>query len=123
MAEYNWDSYVQEAAAPDFVLKTGDEEIRVTNPTGVQVMRMAQGVRSGDLDAILLALTGESYPQIRTLVNQAGFKALPKLIEDLMAHFDMHEDVELVGPNGDRVTEKSPTKIRLLLKKGYQPGE
>ena len=117
---YNWDQYVAEAEAPDFVLKSGDEEkMRVHNPTGVQIMRVSQGLRSGDLDLMLVGLTGEAYPQAIELLSKAGHKALPRLVEDLMDHFNLYDEIELVGPGGGTVRETRPTKILQLLKLGY----
>lgn len=122
MTEYRWDDYAREAAVSDFVLRVSDDEvIRVENPTGVQIMRLGQAMRVGDLDAMLLALTGEAHVQITALLGKVGHKALPKLIEDLMDHFGLYEDVELRGPSGGVVTERRPDKIRALLRSGYKP--
>lgn len=120
-SEHSWDKYVEEAEAEDFVLTTADGEIRITNPTGTRVLRVAQGMRAGDLDAILLGLTGEAYAEVSKLLAVAGHKALPKLIEDIMDHFDMYDDVELVGPGGGTVTASRPREIRGLIANGYTP--
>ena len=120
---HSWDQYVKEAEAEDFVLTTADGEIRVTNPTGIRVMLVAQGMRTGDLDAILLGLTGEAYEAIKGLLATSGHKALPKLVEDLMDHFDMYDEIELVGPGGGTVKATRPREIRGLLSSGYTPKE
>ena len=77
MTEYRWDDYAREADVSDFVLRVSDDEvIRVENPTGVQIMRLGQAMRVGDLDAMLLALTGEAHVQITALLGKVGHKAL-----------------------------------------------
>lgn len=117
---YKWDAYVSEAEAPDFVLKVSDDhEIRITNPTGTRILRLAQGLRSGDLDVILLALTGDAYQEVSALMANAGHKALPALVGDLMEHFDLYEEYTLVGPGGGTVKAKRPDEIRKLLTLGY----
>ena len=122
---YVWDDYVAEAEAPDFVLtgRDGTELLRVTNPTGTRVMRVSEGLRRGDLDVVLMGLTGDAYAAATALLSKAGAKALPRLVEDLMAHFDMYDEVELVAPGGNIVKATKPTEIRALLKAGYQAGE
>ena len=123
---YVWDTYVEEADAPDFVLirrKDGTELLRVTNPTGTRVMRVSEGLRRGDLEVILMGLTGDAFPDAKELLGKAGAKALPRLVEDLMAHFGMYDEVDLVAPGGNVIKVTKPTEIRALLKAGYQPGE
>ena len=116
-----WDNYAREAEAADFVLKTADGEIRITNPTGARIKRVAQGMRAGDLDLILLGLTGDAYQDVTALVDTAGHKAMPKLVEDLMEHFDMYEEIELQGPGGGTVTATKPREVKRLLAMGYTP--
>ena len=36
-------------------------------------------------------------------------------------HFDLAEEVELVGPGGGTITEKDPRKIKALINRGYRP--
>ena len=116
-----WDTYVAEADAPDFILKVdADTTIRVTNPTGQRVIRLAQAQRAGDLEAVLVALCGDVYPDVSRLLAKAGHKALPKLVEDLMAHFDMYETFELEGPGGGTVKASRPTELQGLLNMGYR---
>lgn len=119
---YNWDDYTAEAEAPDFVLTTADGEIRITNPTGARVVRLAQAMQRGDMDAMLLALTGDAYPEVNKLLATSGHKALPRLLEDLQQHFDMYDDVELVSPDGVTVKATTPKRIRELLALGYVSG-
>lgn len=120
---YLWDDYVEEAELPDFVMKDkeGTERLRVKNPSGVQLLRIAQGLRSGDLALMLLGLTGDGHDDAMKLLSTAGHKALPKLVEDLMEHFNLYDEMELVGPGGGVVRESRPTKIIQLLKMGYTP--
>jgi hypothetical protein len=118
-----WDEYVEEADLPDFVItdKEGEELLRVKNPSGVQLMRISQGVRSGDLAMMLLGLTGGANEAAMKLLSTAGHKALPKLVEDLMEWFGLYDEIELVGPGGGVVRESRPTKIMQLIKMGYTP--
>ncbi len=119
---YQWDTYVREADRPDFVLKVSDDrEIRITNPSGTQIMRFSEAVRNGDADATLAALTGDAWLDIRELLETAGSKATDALIEDIMYHFDLFDEVELRGPSGGTVKESRPTKIASLLRMGYKP--
>ena len=71
---YVWDTYVDEADAPDFVLtdKTGNELLRVTNPTGVRVMRVSEGLRRGDLEVILMGLTGDAFADAKALLGKGA---------------------------------------------------
>ena len=79
---YVWDTYVEEADAPDFVLtdKAGTELLRVTNPTGTRVMRVSEGLRRGDLEVILMGLTGDAFPDAKAwglaLYEQLGFQRM-----------------------------------------------
>lgn len=116
-----WDTYADEADVPDFVIQVKDgDDIRVSNPTGTQVMRISQGLRSGDLELILTGVCGDSYPAIDTLMGSTGHKAFPALVEDLMDHFDLYEEVQLVGPSGGTVKAKRPTKVKQLIDLGYK---
>lgn len=90
-------------------------------PTGVALIRWAEAYRTGDLAAMLMALAGEQWTQIEPLLAKAGWKAMENLVTDMMLHFDLAEDVELVGPGGGKVHEKDPRKIRALIRQGYRP--
>jgi hypothetical protein len=117
-----WDQYVDEARIEPFRLEVSDDETLVIEaPTGVSLIRIMQGMREGDLEAILIGLTGDAWPRLQQLMGGVGHKAMPKLTEDLMDHFDIYEDVVLVGPSGGQVTERRPTKIQKLLNMGYRP--
>ena len=116
---YDWDTYAEEAKVPDFVLKTKEGTIKITNPTGVQIMRVSQGMRAADLELMLLGLTGDAYDDVTALLGQAGHQAFPRLVEDLMDHFGIYDEVTLRGPGGGTVKEKRPTKIKALLEMGY----
>lgn len=118
-----WNTYVDEAKAEDFVLEMdGDApDIHITNPTGVRMMRVASAVRAGDEEALLLALCGDAYTEgVQPLLVTAGHKVVGALVEDLMDHFDLYEPLLLIGPSGDRVTEKRPTQIKALQRIGYK---
>lgn len=115
-----WDSFVDEAQVPDYQLViSSDETIAIPNPTGVGLLRMAQGMRSGDLQVMLMGLTGDAWPRVEVLISKAPHGVLDKLVEELMGYFGFYEDHVLVGPGGGKVTEKSPRKIRQLLQMGY----
>lgn len=117
-----FNKYVEEAKAPDFVIKIDDtNEIRVTNPDYMRLERFAQGSRSGDLDLVLSSLCGDATNDIKKMLAKAGHKAVPALMEDIMDHFDMYDEIELVGPGGGVVSEKRPTKIKALIGLGYRP--
>jgi hypothetical protein len=117
-----WDQYVEEARIEPFRLEVSDDETLVIEaPTGVSLMRIMRGLREGDLEAILIGLTGEQWPRLEELMGGVGHKAMPKLTEDLMDHFELYEPVTLIGPGGGKVTRKRPTEIQQLLNQGYRP--
>lgn len=117
-----WDQYVAEAKIEPFELKVTDDETLVFEaPTGVSLIRIMRGLRDGDLEAILVALAGDTWPRLEELLGGAGHKAMPRLCEDLMDHFDLYEPVTLVGPSGGKVTRQRPTDIQALLNQGYRP--
>ena len=117
-----WDQYVDEARVEPFRLPVSDEETLIVEaPSGVALMRIMQGMRSGDLELILRALTGEQWDRINELLAGASHKALPSLTEDMLDHFDLYEPVTLVGPGGGKVTAKRPREINALINQGYRP--
>lgn len=119
---YAWDKYVQEAKIPPFRLRVSEDETLVFEaPTGNALIQIMRGLREGDLEVILYALAGDQWPRLQELFGDAGHKALPALVEDLMDHFDLYEPVQLRGPGGGTVTEKRPRKIQALLNQGYRP--
>lgn len=118
----SWDNYVEEAKIEPFRLRiTDDETLVIEAPTGTALIRIMRGLREGDLEAILVGLTGEHWPRFEELLGGVSHKAMPKLTEDMMAHFDLYEDVTLIGPGGGKVTRKRPTEIQALLNQGYRP--
>lgn len=124
MAEtfHNWDTYVEEAKIEPFRLRISDDETLVIEaPTGAALMNIMRGLRAGDLELILVSLAGDNWERLEELFGHAGHKALPKLTEDLMDHFDLYEQVTLIGPGGGKVTRKRPTDIQALLNQGYRP--
>lgn len=117
-----WDEYVEEARIEPFRLQVSDDETLVFEaPTGVALMRIMEGLRKGDLELILVAITGDQWERLRELFGGAGHKALPALTEDLMDHFDLYEPVTLIGPGGGKVTRKRPREIQAMLNQGYRP--
>jgi len=123
-AGYDFDKYVEEAEVEDFVitLKDGDD-IHITNPGYDRLERYAQGVRSGDLELVFGSLCGDAFLAVKAALakKKAGQKAIPAIMEDILDHFEMYDEIELVGPGGGVVTEKRPTKIRALIGLGYRP--
>jgi hypothetical protein len=116
-----WDQYADEAKIEPFELKISDDEtLTFENPTGVALMRIAQGIRSGDIVLILSSLAGDQWSRLEELFGGIGHKALPALTEDLMEHFELYEPVTLVGPSGGKVTAKRPTQIKSMLEQGYR---
>ena len=119
---HKWDSYVREAHVEPFVLEVDENKtISVENPTGVQTLRISQGLRAGDAEVILMGLTGDAYQEVRNLLGGAGHKAMASLIEDLMEHFGFYEEVTFIGPGGGEVKASRPTEIQRLIQMGYAP--
>lgn len=118
-----WDQYVTEANIDAFEIPTGKESgpIVISNPTANQIMRISQGLRTGDLELIIVNLCGDSWEQVEALMETAPHGVLPVLVEDMMAHFDLYEDVTLVGPGGGKVTAKRPREIQGFINRGYRP--
>lgn len=117
-----WDQYVTEAKIEPFRLViSSDETLVFEPPSGASLLQIMRGLREGDLELILYALAGEQWPRLEELFKDAGHKALPSLVEDLMDHFDLYEPVTLVGPGGGKVTRKRPREIQALLNQGYRP--
>lgn len=117
-----WDQYTDEARIEPFQLVVSkDETLIFEPPTGAALLQIMRGLRSGDLEVILFAITGDQWGRVQELLGTAGHKALPALVEDLMDHFDLYEPVTLRGPGGGTVTKKRPTEINALLNQGYRP--
>lgn len=117
-----WDEYAEEAEIEPFPLVISETETLVIEmPSGAALMHIMHGLRSGDLEVIMHSLAGDAWPRLEELFGGVGHKALPALCEDLMEHFDLYEDVTLIGPGGGKVTRKRPTDIARLLNQGYRP--
>lgn len=118
-----WDQYTQEAKLEPFPLVISDDEtLVIESPSGAALLRITEGLQQGDLVTILSALVGEDHwARLQELFGGVGHKAVPALTEDLMDHFDLYEEVTLVGPGGGRVTRKRPREIQALINQGYRP--
>lgn len=116
----SFDQYVQEAELDPFELPVSeDHTLVISAPTGVQMLRFAEAYRSQDVQAMLWALTGDQWAELEPLLARAGYKAMNEILADLMIHFDLNEEVTLVGPGGGEIREKDPRKIQALRRKGY----
>lgn len=120
--EYSWDQYVDEAAGEPFRLVVSkDKTLEFPMPTATALLRVMQGIRTGDLELILRSIVGDDWPELEQLLSKAGHKALPNLVEDMLDYFDLYEEVVLVGPGGGKVKAKRPRKIQALIEQGYRP--
>lgn len=117
-----WDQYVEEAEHAPFELPVSkDETLIIKAPTGASLIQWARAYRANDIEAMLIVICGEQWTRVEQLLSNAGHRAMENLITDMMLHFDLAEDITLVGPGGGKVTEKDPRKIRIMLKQGYRP--
>lgn len=118
-----WDEIAAEAAHDPYELKVSDEHtISVQVPTGVQLIHAGRALRNGDDEALLHALTGDSWEEIEPLLATAGYKAMVNLATELLVFFDMAEPVELVGPGGGKPrTVKDPREVQRLVRAGWKP--
>lgn len=117
-----WDAYTEEAKIPSFDLKVSDDETLIFEaPSGVALIQIMRGLRNGDLEVILANLAGDQWDRLLELFGGAGHKVMPALTEDLMDHFELYEDVTLVGPGGGKVTRRRPTDIKRMIDQGYRP--
>lgn len=118
-----WDQYVTEAKIEPFEIPTGKEAERIVveNPTGARLLRISGGLRTGDLELVLASLCGDAWEQVQALMDTAPHGVLPELTEDMMSHFDLYEDVTLIGPGGGKVTARRPREIQGLINRGYRP--
>src|SRR5690606_2269753 len=95
--------------------------IEVECPSGVAIMRISQGLRSGDLALILRALVGDHWERFEELLGKAGHKVMSRIVEDMMDHFDLYEDVTLVSPDGGKRKARRPREVQRLIDLGYRP--
>jgi len=120
--EYSWDQYAEEAKGEPFVLRVdADTKLVFEMPTATALLRVMQGIRGGDLELILRSIVGEDWDKVEVLLSSAGHKALPNLVEDMLDHFDLYEEVTLIGPGGGKVKRKRPREIQSLIEQGYRP--
>lgn len=117
-----WDQYMEEAQGEPFQIPVDkDYTIVIDQPSGAGIIQFTNAARAGDAEAMLAGIVGEKLNEVKKLLSQPGsHKAMDNLIYDLMMHFDLAEDVELVGPGGGTITEKDPRKIRKLMNQGYR---
>jgi hypothetical protein len=117
-----WDHYLKEASRPPFELRVSDEEtITITNPTGAQMHRIAEGMRSEDTDVTLMGLCGDQYERVIELLSDAPYEVTTSLTEDLLDHFGFLTDVTLVGPSGRKKTVRKYSELQELLQRGWKP--
>ena len=117
-----WNEYAEEAKIEPFRLPVSEDETLVIEaPSGAALIHIMQGLRDGDLVAILSSMTGDQWPRLEELFGDVGHKALPELTEDMMAHFDLYEEVTMIGPGGGKLTRKRPREIQALINQGYRP--
>jgi hypothetical protein len=117
-----WDHYLKEASRPPFQLKVSDDEtITITNPTGAQTHRIAEGMRADDSDVTLMGLCGDQYPRMSELLSDAPYEVTTALVDDLLDHFGFLTDVTLVAPSGKKQTVRKYRDLQDLLGKGWKP--
>lgn len=118
---YEFDKYVKEAHVEPFNLRVDEKNvITIENPSGIQLIRLHEAGREGDVQAMLWALCGEQWPKVEALLVKAGHGAMDHLLDDMMVHFGMSEEVTLVGPGGGEVKEHRRSKVTRLMKMGYK---
>lgn len=118
---YTWERYAQEAGVEPFTLRgTPVGDISITNPSGAQLIAINEALARGDVAGVLRGICGDAYADMMEVFGSIGHKALPKITEDLMDHFDLYEEYRLKGPGGGVVRAKRPTEIRRLLQMGYE---
>lgn len=126
---HSWDDYVAEAQREPFelVYRTHDDEgahehtITITQPNSIQMMRIGEGVRNGDAEAIMIGLCGDAWPEVYQLLSQpgVGFSAMLRLEKDLLKHFELNDEVELRGPGGGTRRVSDPQEVQKLLRLGW----
>lgn len=116
----SWDQYTEEAKQEPFELPVSGEETIIIEPvSGAGLIQFSRALRTNDLEAMLIVICGASWQRVEALLPKGGMKAMENLLTDLMLHFDLAEDVVLVGQGGGKVVERDPRKIRAMLKQGY----
>ena len=129
--QHSWDDYVAEAEHEPFLLNyrvPGDDDtepeirtITLGQPNSIQMMRIAEGVRNGDAEAIMVGLCGDAWPEVYELLSRpnVGFSALLRLEKDLLAWFQLNDEVELRGPGGGTRRVSDPQEVQKLLRLGW----
>lgn len=118
----HWDQYTEEAKIEPFELPiSADETLVFEAPSGAALIQIMRGLRNGDLEVILANLAGDQWDRLLQLFGGVGHKAMPALTEDLMDHFELYEDVTLVGPGGGTIKRRRPTDIKRMIDQGYRP--
>lgn len=117
----SWDQYSSEAKKTPFELPVSEDETIIIQPvSGAGMIQFARAYRAGDLEAMLIVMCGESWKQVEALLPTAGPEAMNNLMTDMMLHFDLAEEVILIGQGGGERIEKDPRKIRAMLNQGYR---
>lgn len=117
-----WDQYVSESAGEPFKIPISeDETLVIDSPSGAGLMEFTEGSHSYDAKRMLAGLVGDKFDDVMELLSRPGsHKAMDNLIYDMMMHFDIAEEVEMVGKGGGKRKEKDPRKIRKLLNQGWR---
>lgn len=118
-----WNDYVDESKSEPFEIPVSkDRTIVIGSPSGAGIIQFSNAARVGDAEAMLAGIVGDKITELMELLSTPGsHKAMDNLIYDMMLHFDLAEEVELVGPGGGKRVEKDPRKIRQLLNTGFRP--
>ena len=103
----------------DFQGDDGPESIEIATPTSTQIMRIAQGQRSGDAELIMVGLCGDKWPDVEKLLSRSPFGTMLKLIEAIMDHFDLNDEVEMQGPGGGKRKAKTFDEVQRLQRLGW----
>lgn len=119
---YSWDVYVKEAEKPPFELEISpDDTLIIECPDAIALGRLADAMRGGDLEVALYALVGEHWPRVKKLLSNVGYEALDALLQDLLEHFDLAQEITLVGPGGGEIKTKKMREVSQLVTIGYRP--
>jgi hypothetical protein len=109
-----WDTYVQEARKKgdrsiEFPL-TEDEVFVIPYPTRRQGRKIAQAQRTGDTDALILAMLGEEAgKRVIELAEDEQSDVLDELLLDVMRKFGMIPDDEDGDADAGELEGKSDT--------------
>lgn len=116
-----WDQYTKEAELPPFELPVSKDETIIIPPlSGAALIQFQRAYRAGDDEAMLMVLSGDQWERVEPLLAKAGHSAFRNLVIDMMIHFDLGEEVEMITPDGRRIFEKDPRTIKNKLRQGYR---